>query len=208
MQRFWQSPRIARKPGYKAVDLFEAVRTGKVRALWVIGTNPAISLPDSLRVREALANCEFLVVSEMTPETDTARYADLLLPAAGWGERSGTVTNSERCISRQRGFLDAPGEARPDWWALAELGKRLGYVDAFDYDGPADVFREHAALSAFENTQRAFNLGGLAELSDEEFEALAPTRWPIPTKGAPGTDRLFTDGHFSTPNGRARNNFV
>jgi assimilatory nitrate reductase catalytic subunit len=133
-----------------------------------------VSLPDSVQVREALAKCEFLVVSEMTPKTDTAQFAHLLLPAAGWGERSGTVTNSERCMTRQRAFTQAPGEAKPDWWALTQLGKRLGFADAFNYDNTADIFREHAELSGFENSGRQFDISALATMTDDEYEQFTP----------------------------------
>ncbi|MFC3913933.1 molybdopterin-dependent oxidoreductase [Pseudaeromonas sharmana] len=206
VQRFWRSPTIARKPGLKAVDLFTAVHEKKIRALWVIATNPAISLPDSARVREALANCELLIVSEMTPNTDTAKFADILLPAAGWGERGGTVTNSERCISRQRAFTAPPGEARPDWWALAEVGKRMGFAEAFAYQGLNDILREFAALTAFENQgERQLHLGELAKLSDAELDAWQPARWPLnPAVSIVERDRRFGDGHFSTPDGKAR----
>lgn len=214
VQRFWGSPRIARQPGLKAVDLFEAVREKKIRALWVIATNPAISLPDSARVREALANCEFLIVSEMTPNTDTAKFAHLLLPAAGWGERGGTVTNSERCISRQRAFTSAPGEAKPDWWALAEVGKRMGFSQGFTYAGLNDVLREFAALTAFENEgERLLDLGAMAGLDDAALDNWQPARWPLRASAEPSiagpariksTDRLFGEGRFSTPSGKAR----
>ena len=214
VQDFWQSPTIARQPGLKAVDLFEAVRQKKIRALWVIATNPAISLPDSARVREALANCEFLIVSEMTARTDTAQFAHLLLPAAGWGERGGTVTNSERCISRQRAFTQPPGEARPDWWALAEVGKRMGFAEGFNYHGLNDILREFAALTAHENQgARQLDLGAIAQLDDAQLDSWQPTRWPLVAQdeahiaGARrvlGTERLFAEGRFSTPNGKAR----
>jgi assimilatory nitrate reductase catalytic subunit len=201
--RFWNAPNIARKPGLKAVDMFKAVGEGKIRALWVIATNPAVSLPDSVQVREALAKCEFLVVSEMTPKTDTAQFAHLLLPAAGWGERSGTVTNSERCMTRQRAFTQAPGEAKPDWWALTQLGKRLGFADAFNYDNTADIFREHAELSGFENSGRQFDISALATMTDDEYEQFTPRQWPLPADKTVESSRLFTDGVYSTFNGRA-----
>lgn len=205
VQRFWQSPTIVRGPGYKAVELFEAVHRGEIRALWVLGTNPAVSLPDGNRVREALANCELLVVSEVTANTDTARLAHLLLPAAAWGEKSGTVTNSERTISRQRVFLPMPGEARQDWWALTQLGRRLGFGEAFAYEHEHEIFSEHAALSGFESEgERQFDISGLARLSRAEFEALTPLRWPINESWPQGRARLFEDGRFATPDGRAR----
>lgn len=205
VQRFWQSPTIVRGPGHKAVALFEAVHRGEIRALWVLGTNPAVSLPDGNRVREALSRCELLVVSEVTANTDTARLAHLLLPAAAWGEKGGTVTNSERTISRQRAFLPLPGEARPDWWALTQLARRLGFGEGFAYESEHEIFCEHAALSGFENEgARQFDISGLADLSRAEFEALAPLSWPVNGDWPKGRARLFEDGRFATPDGRAR----
>ncbi len=112
--------------------------------------------------REALKKLELFVVSENVVSNDTvAAGAHVLLPAQAWGEKSGTVTNSERRISRQRAFLDAPGEAKPDWWIMVEVAKRLGFGAAFSFESAADIFREHAALSAFENEgARDFNIGG------------------------------------------------
>ncbi len=150
VSRFWNAPGIATQPGLKAVELFDAMLDGRVKALWVLGTNPAASMPRAARVREALAACPFVVVSDCWP-TDTTRFADVVLPAAGWSEKDGTVTNSERLISRQRAFRAPPGEARPDWWMLAEVARRMGWEAAFPYRRPADIFREHAALSGFEN---------------------------------------------------------
>ncbi|MDM5121137.1 nitrate reductase [Aeromonas rivipollensis] len=205
VQRFWQSPTMVRGPGHKAVALFEAVHRGEIRALWVLGTNPAVSLPDGNRVREALSRCELLVVSEVTANTDTARLAHLLLPAAAWGEKSGTVTSSERTISRQRAFLPLPGEARPDWWALTQLARRLGFGEGFAYEHEHEIFCEHAALSGFENEgARQFDISGLADLSRAEFEALAPLSWPVNGDWPKGRARLFEDGRFATPDGRAR----
>jgi assimilatory nitrate reductase catalytic subunit len=204
VKRFWNAPTIAERPGLKAVDLFRAIGDGGVKALWIIATNPIDSLPDADAVKIALAACPFVVVSDVVRETDTNGFAHVLLPAAAWGEKDGTVTNSERCISRQRAFLQAPGEAKPDWWMLAEVGRRMGFADAFAYDGPAAVFAEHAALSAFENEgTRDFDLGALADLDKSAFEALAPIRWPVPRGGAPG-GRLFGDGRFYTSDRRAR----
>ncbi len=173
---------IASRPGLKAVELFDAMLDGRVKALWVLGTNPAASMPRAARVREALAACPFVVVSDCWP-TDTTRFADVVLPAAGWSEKDGTVTNSERLISRQRAFRAPPGEARPDWWMLTEFARRMGWEGAFPYRGPADIFREHAALSGFENSgnaRRVFDIGALADMTDEEYDALSPVQWPLP----------------------------
>ncbi len=202
--RFWGSDHVATKPGLKAVELFDAIADGRVKALWVMATNPAASLPRADRVRAALEQCPFVVVSDCWP-TDTSRYAHVTLPAAGWGEKDGTVTNSERRISRQRPFRAAPGEARPDWWMLAEVGKRLARSSGpFDYAGPAAVFREHAALSGFENAgTRGFDIGGLAGISDAGYDSLTPVTWPVPVEGAAG-GRLFADGGFFTPDRKAR----
>ncbi len=200
---FWKSPRLASHAGLKAVDLFHAVESRRVKALWVIATNPAVSLPDTGRVRRALERCECLVVSEFAEHTDTLQYADIKLPALGWGEKSGTVTNSERCISRQRAFLPPPGDAKPDWWAICEVAKRLGYP-GFDYSGPAAIFAEHAALSTYQNDgTRDFDLCGLVGQSDEAYDAMAPVQWPVPAEGS-GRGRLFSEGRFFTETTRAR----
>ena len=201
---FWQAPNLATKPGLKAVELFEAVGDGRIKALWILGTNPVVSMPDATRVRAALAACPFVVVSDIVADTDTIPYAHVALPALSWGEKDGTVTNSERRISRQRAFLAPPGEARPDWWALAEIAKGLGFGAAFDYDGPAAIFEEHARLSGIENDgRRDFDLSGLVGLGRAGYEALEPTRWPVCADGR-STERFFADGRFFTPDGRAR----
>jgi assimilatory nitrate reductase catalytic subunit len=202
VRRFWSAPNIATRSGLKAVDLFNAAGDGRIKVLWIAGTNPAVSLPDAGRVRAALKKCELVVVSDVTV-TDTTRYAHVLLPAAAWGEKDGTVTNSERRISRQRAFRSLPGEARPDWCIFTQVAQRLGFAWAFPYRTPAEIFREHAALSAFENGgTRQFDLAGLADLSDAEYDALQPAQWPVRVDAK--QKRLFSDGRFSTSDGRAR----
>ncbi|MGR8935615.1 MAG: molybdopterin-dependent oxidoreductase [Gammaproteobacteria bacterium] len=204
VRRFWQSPTIAAKPGLKAVELFQAVAAGKIKALWIMATNPAVSMPDANAVRRALAACEFLVVSDCVQNTDTTQLADVLLPAAAWGEKDGTVTNSERCISRQRAFLSLPGEAQPDWWLICRVAQRMGFEHAFDYHSAADIFREHAALSGFENRgERDFNIAALQDLHDEEYRQLSPLQWPL-SGARQGSQRLFENSRFYTPNGKAR----
>jgi assimilatory nitrate reductase catalytic subunit len=196
LRRFWNAPRLATRPGLKAVELFDAMLDGSVKALWILGTNPADSMPRAGRVREALTACPFVVVGDCWP-TDTTRLAGVVLPAAGWSEKDGTVTNSERCIARQRAFRAPPGEARPDWWMLSQVARRMGWGQAFAYRGPADIFREHAALSAFENDgDRHFDIGGLAELSDDEYDRLQPVQWPVPQGRVPAGTRRIT--HFKS----------
>ncbi|VAW77392.1 Assimilatory nitrate reductase large subunit, partial [hydrothermal vent metagenome] len=205
VQRFWQSPALPEQAGLKAVELFQAMETGKVKAVWIMATNPAVSLPDTQRVRAALKQCEFVVVSDCVEHTDTTQYAQVLLPAQSWGEKEGTVTNSERRISRQRAFLPTQGDARPDWWIVSEVGRRMGFESAFDYPGVDDVWREHAALSGFENDgERDFDISALAGISHEDYQYLPPVQWPVNRAAPEGTARLFSDGHFFTRTGRAR----
>jgi assimilatory nitrate reductase catalytic subunit len=205
VREFWGPPAVPEKPGLKAVDLFRACGEGRIDVLWILGTNPVVSMPEADRVAEAIGRVPLVVVSDMFAATDTARRAHVLLPALGWGEKSGTVTNSERRVSRQRPFLAAPGEARPDWWALAEVGRRMGWGEAFAWDGPAAIFREHAALSTFLNAgRRPFDLGPLADLDQAAYDALAPRRWPLPSRVPGEGGRLFGHGGFPTPDGRAR----
>jgi assimilatory nitrate reductase catalytic subunit len=205
VRRFWKAPRIATHEGLKAVQMFEAIGRGEIKALWVMGTNPAVSLPDADAARSALKKLELFVISENVLSNDTVGAgAHVLLPALAWGEKSGTVTNSERRISRQRAFLPAPGEARPDWWIVSQVARRLGFGAAFDYSSAAAIFREHAALSAFENDgSRDFDIGGLSELSDDAFDTMAPVLWPHRSDEA-GQERFFAGGEFFTNDRRAR----
>jgi len=190
----WQAPNLAMQPGRKAVDLFQAIADKKIRAVWIIATNPAISLPEADAVREALRGCETVVISDCMRATDSADFAHIRLPALGWGEKDGTVTNSERVISRQRPFLAAPGEAKPDWWIIAEIAARMGWRNQFAWQGPGEIFREHAALSGLGNTgQRVFDISSLANLDDAAYDSLQPIRWPCPAN-RPAETRLFAGG--------------
>ena len=204
--RFWKAPQMAQREGLKAVQMFDAIAQKRVRALWVMATNPAVSLPKADHARAALGALDFFAISEVLLSNDTLNAgAHVLLPAAAWGEKDGSVTNSERRISRQRPFLPLPGEARPDWWIICEVARRMGFGEAFSFASPAEIFREHAALSAFENDgARGFDIGGLAQMSVETYDQLAPVQWPLRMGESAGAARLFADGVFSTPDGRAR----
>jgi assimilatory nitrate reductase catalytic subunit len=205
VQRFWQSPTIAGRPGLKAVDMFRAVADGRIKALWIVATNPVVSMPDADAVEGAIKACPFVVVSDILKDTDTARHAHVLLPSLGWGEKSGTVTNSERRISRQRAFLDPPGEAKADWWQLAEVGRRMGFSRAFDFASSAEIFDEHARLSAFENDgSRDFDIGAYAGIDQCGYDALAPFQWPQPAGREKAETRFFAAGGFYHPDGKAR----
>ncbi|MCE0504706.1 molybdopterin-dependent oxidoreductase [Roseivivax sp. GX 12232] len=202
VRQFWDAPAMPEAPGLKAVEMFDAVADGRIKALWVMHSNPAVTLPEADAVREAIRASSFAVVSDITAETDTARLASVLLPAAAWSEKSGTVTNSDRMISRQRAVRDAPGMARPDWQQMAELGRRLGWQDAFDYAGPAEIFREHAALSGIAGGFGLdFDISGLAGLSDADYDAFTPQRWPIAARRG---GRFFAEGASFHPDGKMR----
>jgi len=193
--RFWAAERMATKPGLKAVDLFRAVGEGRIKALWIMATNPAVSMPDAARVREALAACPFVVVSDVMADTDTSRFAHVRLPAAAWGEKDGTVTNSERMVSRQRAVLPLPTDARPDWWIMTQVARRMGWSDAFPYERPAEIWREHARLTAYRNEgARLLNLDSHAAISNLEYENMKPFRWG----GTP-----FANGRYPTADGKA-----
>ncbi|ESY99552.1 nitrate reductase [Mesorhizobium sp. LNHC209A00] len=186
VQRFWKAPAIAGKPGLKAVEMFKAVADGRIKAMWIMATNPVDSMPDAGAVEAAIKACPFVVVSDVLAKTDTIRHAHVRLPATAWGEKDGTVTNSERRISRQRAFLPAPGEARPDWWIIAEVARRMGFGEAFARESAAGIFAEHAALSGFENDgERDFDIGAYAAIDVEDYEGLAPFHWPAPSPGTP-----------------------
>jgi assimilatory nitrate reductase catalytic subunit len=204
VRRFWRAPNLATRPGLKAVDLFRAVGSGQIKAIWIMATNPVVSLPDSDAVRTALSECPLVVVSDGARTSETVRYADILLPTLLWSERDGTVTNSERRISRQRAFRPPPAEAKADWWILAQVATRLGFGDAFGYRNAAHIFREHAALSAFENSgERDFDLGAIATLDDGAYARLEPTLWPVRVPDAKPVERLFGEGGFFTDDRRA-----
>ncbi len=200
VQTFWASPTIAQKPGLKAVDMFRAVKDGRIKALWIIHTNPAVTMPDADRVAAAIKGCDFVVVSDIMADTDTTRLADVLLPATGWGEKDGTVTNSERRISRQRAFRAAPGQARADWQVLAQVAARMGWQDAFNWTSAAEVFDEYARLSGV-----AGGLGSdfdISNRSGSDYDTMEPFVWPDGPAKQGG--RFFADGQFHHADGRAR----
>ncbi len=205
VQSFWQSPTMVERPGLKAVDLFKAVGEGRIKALWIMATNPVDSMPEADKVRDAIAACPFVVVSDVTAATDTAALAHVMLPAAAWGEKNGTVTNSERRISRQRPFVAPPGEARSDWWQIAEVAKRLGHGNAFAYQGPSEIFAEYAALTGTGNAgSRDLDISLLSGLVDADYAELAPFQWPM-SSGEPGApERMFANGRFYTSDRKAR----
>ncbi|HHX8466719.1 TPA: nitrate reductase [Vibrio diabolicus] len=201
VQAFWDSPEIATKPGLKAVELFEAVERGEIKVLWIMATNPVVSLPDNQMVKRALEACPVVIVSDITAESDVAKYADVLLPAAGWGEKQGMVTNSERRLSRQRQFQTPPGEAKSDWWAISQVGQALCALEktqnGFAFTSERAVFREYAAMTGMNaDSPLKLDLSQYANLTEQEYEEWVPTQW--------GGERPFADGIYSHPDGKAR----
>jgi assimilatory nitrate reductase catalytic subunit len=200
VQQFWNAPRMAAQPGPKAVDLFNAIDTGHIKAVWIIATNPVVSLPDADRVKRALERCPLVIVSDCVSSNDTLSLAHIRLSAAGWAEKDGTVTNSDRYVSRQRQFMPLPGQARPDWWIICEVARRMGFGAGFNFASAAEIFDEHARLTTLSRRfGKQFDLQAAAGLSAQQYEALSPLQWPLGTRQRP-----FADGKFSTPDGRAR----
>lgn len=215
VEDFWQTDTLAKKPGLKAIDMFDAIHRGEIKAVWIMATNPIVSLPDSDKIKQALENCPLVVVSDCVENTATTPYADILLPAQGWSEKSGTVTNSERRISRQRRLLASPGMAKPDWWIISQVAQRIGFKEAFDYLHEGEIFREYAQLTTLGNAdygskkarQRDLNLAGLVEITDSEYNSLTPQQWPVEQQQHQVVNqRMFADQQFFTEDHRA--NFI
>ncbi len=204
--RFWGSDRVASRQGLKAVDLFDAIAAGKIKALWIMATNPVVSMPDADKIKAALRQCPLVVVSDCIANTDTTALAQVKLPAAGWSEKDGTVTNLERRISRQRPLFPLSGAAKADWWIISQVAQRMGFA-GFAYQNSAEIFKEHAALSGYENDAehgwRDFDISAFADIEASQFDSLPPIQWPVTAQARAGTARLFADARFYTASGKA-----
>lgn len=208
VSEFWQTDSLATRAGLKAIDLFNAMNEGKIKAVWIMATNPVVSLPDSEKIKTALEKCPFVVVSDCIADTETTRLADVVLPAQGWSEKSGTVTNSERRISRQRRVLPSPGEAKPDWWILKEVAQKMGFKEQFNYRHEGEIFKEYCEMTALSNETgkaRDLCLIGLTQLDEKGYGELTPQQWPV-LEYQPEIieQRMFTDGEFFTESGKAQ----
>jgi assimilatory nitrate reductase catalytic subunit len=196
VRRFWNARAIAERTGLKAVDMFKAVADGRIKAIWIAATNPAASMPmrTTFAARSRIApSSSCRMPGPPTPVPALTSF----FPRGRGPRRMALSTNSERRISRQRAFRAPPGAARPDWWMFTEVAHRMGWADAFAYDNPAAIFREHAALSAFENNgARVFDIGALANVGDEAYDALEPVQWPCANAASAAMPRLFADGGF------------
>jgi assimilatory nitrate reductase catalytic subunit len=208
VQTYWHSPTIADKAGLKAVDLFENINNGNIKAVWIMATNPMVSMPNRQKIAAALNQCELVVVSDCVAKNDTLDYAHIALPATGWSEKDGTVTNSERRISRQRGILPAPGEAKPDWQIMCDVAKAMGFVSGFNFNSPSEIFAEYAGLTRVNNHEdhikRDLDLSGLCDMTETQYNRLKPVQWPVNKSAPDGTKRLFTDGKFYTKSTKAQ----
>lgn len=199
--RLWGVDALSATPGKAAVEMFQAAAAGEIRALWIACTNPAQSLPDQATVRRALQRAEFVVLQEAFDHTETAAFAHLLLPATSWGEKDGTVTNSERRISRVRAAVPGPGLARHDWAIATDFARRLearlrpGRPTLFPFTTPEAVWREHRDATR----GRDLDITGL---DYARLDTHGPQQWPFTAAGTQA--RLYTDGRFATADGRAR----
>ncbi len=194
---FWGVPALSDRPGLTATEMIDALEDGRLKALWIIGTNPALSQPELTRLERAFARAQLVVVQDISSRAATIRWADVVLPAAAWLEKQGTMTNSERRITYLPRLLDPPGEARPDVWILCDFARRMGWGHAFAYRDESEIFDEYVRLTR----------GTPVDISGASYARLQRERslqWPCPAPDHPGTPRLFTDHRFPTPSGRAR----
>jgi len=202
--RFWDVKSVSEKAGLTATELFDALESGKVKAVWVACTNPIVSLPNAKRAEASLRKAELVMVSDAYHPTDTTRFAHILFPAAGWAEKEGCITNSERCITHLEQALPTPGMARPDWKITTDFALRLGkllgrdWQHGFAYEKSEDVFREHCSLTR--NTD--IDISGLSYAILDEY---GPQQWPYPEDASPAqAKRLYADGEFETADGKGR----
>ena len=205
VEQFWglEPGQISPHPGRVAWEMIEGLETGDVQFLWIAATNPAVSMPDLERTKAALRSSPFTVYQDAYYPTETAAYAHVLLPAAQWSEKTGTMTNSERVVTLCPAFRSPPGQAKADWEIFAEVGRRLGFVEQFHYTNSAQVYAEFVQITR----DRLCDMTGI---SHERLRKEGSIQWPCPLKSAEKQDtlsttkRLYTNLRFPTPDGRAR----
>lgn len=195
---FWGVEEIRSNPGLTATKMFEALSEGNLKVLWIICTNPMVSLPKLDIVEKALKAGSFIVVQDISNRSDTIEYADLVLPAAGWGEKAGTMTNSERRISFLPKIINPPGKALPDVEIIWRFAQQMGY-EGFNYQAVSEVYDEYCRMT------RGTNID-ISGLSYDRLQKEGSFQWPVPTPDHPGTARLFEDHRFFTTNGKAKFN--
>jgi ferredoxin-nitrate reductase len=195
VQQFWQSKPINAKPGYTATEIFDAMNNETLKAVWIIGTNPLVSLPNAALAEAALKKAKFVVVQEVSNKAETLQYADIVLPAAAWAEKEGTMTNAERRIAYLQKIVDVPGEAMPDWKIITRFANKMGF-DGFTYANASEVYDEHCKLTKDTRID-------ISTLSHDVLEEKRSVQWPYNNSTGTGTERLFTDKVFYTPSSRA-----
>jgi ferredoxin-nitrate reductase len=193
---FWGVESISETPGLTATQMIEALERGDLKAVWIICTNPIVSLPDTRRAEAALRKARFVVVQDISRKSDTLDFADLILPAAGHFEKEGTMTNSERRISHLEKVTNPPGEALADTEILCRFAQAMGY-HGFDYQSTSEIFDEHCRLTKDTNLD-------ISGLSYEDLQKRGTIQWPVPSKGHAGTARLFEDNVFFTASKKAQ----
>ena len=193
--QFWGVDKISPKPGFTATQMFDALESGDLKAIWIVCTNPLVSLPNTHRIERAMKNSKFVIVQDISFKSDTVAYADLVLPAAGWLEKEGTMTNSERRISYLPKQIDAPGEARPDVEILCDFAQRMGFR-GFNYNSAEEIYAEYASMTKGTNIDVSF-------LNYERLKTEGTFQWPVPDYRHKGTPRLFEDKQFYTPSKKA-----
>ncbi len=194
--RFWGVDALPANPGLTATRMFDALESGKLKAVWVICTNPVVSMPNANQIDRALRKAKFVVVQDISAKSDTVAFADLVLPAAGWLEKKGTMTNAERRVSYLPALAKPPGQAKPDAEIICDFARRMGY-NGFNYQDISDVYDEYALMT----TGTHIDVSGL---SHKRLREEGTFQWPVPHPTHPGTPRLFTDHQFYTQSGKAR----
>ncbi|WDE95510.1 molybdopterin-dependent oxidoreductase [Lentisphaera profundi] len=193
---YWGCGSVQSKPGLSATEMIDALDDGRLKAIWIICTNPAVSLPNLEKVERAYKKAKFVMVSDISSKSDTLKFADMILPAAGWAEKEGTMTNSERRVSHLPKIIDPPGNARPDVDILKHFAQKMGWEDAFTYPNEEAIFDEHKELT------RGTNI----DICGITYDRLKKKsiQWPCPSEDHPGTKRLFEDFKFFTPDKKAK----
>ncbi|PJZ69478.1 NAD(P)H-nitrite reductase [Leptospira perolatii] len=194
---FWGTESISETPGFSATEMFENLYSGKMKAIWIICTNPTVSLPDARMVEAGLRSAEFVVVQDISSSSSAIQFADLVLPAAGWAEKQGTMTSSDRSITHLPKILEPPGEAKPDVWIIRDFAKYMGFSPNFDYMDEEEIFLEHGRLTS----GTRMDIGGL---DYAEINKNRSVQWPYPKKGHSRVTRLFEDKTFYRTNGKAK----
>ncbi len=198
VEQFWQIPlgTINPKPGLTATEMFDELNTGKLKAIWILCTNPLISLPDVRNAEQGLKKAKFVVVQDISNKVETLQYADVVLPAAAWIEKEGTMTNAGRYISYLSKVTNAPGEALADSEIICRFARKMGY-HGFNFKDASEIYAEHAALTEGTN----IDISGLNYQILKEKRAV---QWPYPKlEKRFGTARLFEDHEFYTPDKKA-----